>query len=220
MWNTTPTTLPFGNTELEGAMSQINTPPTDSDTEMVASAVPFDVEALTTDSLKKLQSSDERRLLDVVDKLRRTGLNGTIELPQLVVCGDQSSGKSSVLEAVSAPQKVRGSVTDNVDYRLPKFHSRAKQVYVHVSRPRLYYDDNPPALLLSRSAQANHAQRRSRRSCRGSPRRLPTSASFQKSSRMPQQRWDLARLESLLPSLEMFSALRSAVPTGLSCKHI
>jgi hypothetical protein len=62
---------------------------------------PIDPDQLTTDSLKKLQSTDERRLLDVVDKLRRTGLNSTIELPQLVVCGDQSSGKSSVLEAVS-----------------------------------------------------------------------------------------------------------------------
>lgn len=58
-------------------------------------------DALTTSSLKDLQSSDERRLLDVVDKLRRVGLNGTLELPQLVVCGDQSSGKSSVLEAIT-----------------------------------------------------------------------------------------------------------------------
>ncbi|KAJ4334175.1 hypothetical protein N0V95_009231 [Ascochyta clinopodiicola] len=59
------------------------------------------LDTLTTASLAKLQSTDERRLLDVVDKLRRTGLNGTIELPQLVVCGDQSSGKSSVLEAIT-----------------------------------------------------------------------------------------------------------------------
>lgn len=57
--------------------------------------------AFTTESLRKLQSTGERQLLDVVDKLRRAGLNGTIKLPQLVVCGDQSSGKSSVLEAVS-----------------------------------------------------------------------------------------------------------------------
>lgn len=61
-----------------------------------------ELDTLTTASLAKLQSTDERRLLDVVDKLRRTGLNGTIELPQLVVCGDQSSGKSSVLEAITA----------------------------------------------------------------------------------------------------------------------
>lgn len=60
-----------------------------------------ELDTLSTAALTKLQSKDERRLLDVVDKLRRTGLNGTIELPQLVVCGDQSSGKSSVLEAIT-----------------------------------------------------------------------------------------------------------------------
>lgn len=60
-----------------------------------------ELDPFTTASLTKLQSTDERRFLDVVYKLRRTGLNGTIELPQLVVCGDQSSGKSSVLEAIT-----------------------------------------------------------------------------------------------------------------------
>jgi hypothetical protein len=39
--------------------------------------------------------------MDIVDKLRRTGLNGIVELPQLVACGDQSSGKSPVLEATT-----------------------------------------------------------------------------------------------------------------------
>jgi hypothetical protein len=72
-----------------------------SETKMNGSVTSTENDPFTTDSLKKLQSTDERRILDVVDKLRRTGLNGTIELPQLVVCGDQSSGKSSVLEAVS-----------------------------------------------------------------------------------------------------------------------
>jgi hypothetical protein len=63
--------------------------------------LPIDHDTFTTGSLKKLQSDDERKVLDIVDKLRRSGLNGTIELPQLVVCGDQSSGKSSVLEAIT-----------------------------------------------------------------------------------------------------------------------
>ncbi|KAF2272877.1 putative dynamin GTPase [Westerdykella ornata] len=57
--------------------------------------------SLTTTAFKALQTDDERSVLDIVDKLRRSGLNSTIELPQLVVCGDQSSGKSSVLEAIT-----------------------------------------------------------------------------------------------------------------------
>ncbi|KAI9845871.1 MAG: hypothetical protein M1838_001526 [Thelocarpon superellum] len=52
-------------------------------------------------SLDSLQSSEERSLLDAIDQLRSQGINHHVSLPQLIVCGDQSSGKSSVLEAIS-----------------------------------------------------------------------------------------------------------------------
>ncbi|KAK7959186.1 uncharacterized protein PG986_004040 [Apiospora aurea] len=48
-----------------------------------------------------LQSQDHRDLLDVIDTLRSQGLSRFVDLPQIIVCGDQSSGKSSVLEAIS-----------------------------------------------------------------------------------------------------------------------
>ncbi|OMP88536.1 Interferon-induced GTP-binding protein MxB [Diplodia seriata] len=47
------------------------------------------------------QNDSMRSLLSVVDELRHVGLNHVLSLPQLVVCGDQSSGKSSVLEAMT-----------------------------------------------------------------------------------------------------------------------
>lgn len=51
--------------------------------------------------LEDLQTQGQIELLDVIDALRAEGLSEYTALPQLIVCGEQSSGKSSVLEAIS-----------------------------------------------------------------------------------------------------------------------
>jgi GTP-binding protein EngB required for normal cell division len=44
---------------------------------------------------------DHRDLLDIIDNLRAQGFSRYVDLPEIIVCGDQSAGKSSVLEAIS-----------------------------------------------------------------------------------------------------------------------
>lgn len=88
-----------------------------------------------------LQSSEHGQLLDVIDQLRASGIDRHVPLPQLVVCGDQSSGKSSVLEAVSGvrfPTKdtlctrfateliLRRSISPSVDIKIRPSHDRSE----------------------------------------------------------------------------------------------
>ena len=51
--------------------------------------------------LSALRSAEQLSLLDEINKLRRSGISDHVSLPQIAVCGDQSSGKSSCLEAIS-----------------------------------------------------------------------------------------------------------------------
>ncbi|KAL4782886.1 P-loop containing nucleoside triphosphate hydrolase protein [Aspergillus varians] len=48
-----------------------------------------------------LHNEKRARLLETIDKLRELGVSESVSLPQLVVVGDQSSGKSSLLEGLT-----------------------------------------------------------------------------------------------------------------------
>lgn len=52
---------------------------------------------------------DVRPLLDLIEKLCDTGISREISLPQIAVMGDQSSGKSSVLQSISGIPFPRGA---------------------------------------------------------------------------------------------------------------
>jgi hypothetical protein len=48
-----------------------------------------------------LPSKDHRDLLNIIDSLQPQGISRIVDLLQIIVCGNQSSSKSSVLEAIS-----------------------------------------------------------------------------------------------------------------------
>ena len=60
---------------------------------------------MNTDTL----SDAARPLIDLIDTLRSHGVQQDLPLPQIAVMGDQSAGKSSVLEAISGVPFPRGT---------------------------------------------------------------------------------------------------------------
>ena len=78
--------------------------------ERIRNSLIMDSKQIKTPFLENLQSSEQQSLLDEIDKLRSQGVNDFVPLPQIVVCGDQSSGKSSVLEAISGVPFPRSDV--------------------------------------------------------------------------------------------------------------
>ncbi|RFU33985.1 hypothetical protein B7463_g2350, partial [Scytalidium lignicola] len=68
------------------------------------------------DALDGLRSKEQLELLNAIDSLRSQGISHYVSLPQIIVCGDQSSGKSSVLEAISG---VSFPIKSNLCTRFP-----------------------------------------------------------------------------------------------------
>ncbi|KAL6229209.1 hypothetical protein BDW75DRAFT_110131 [Aspergillus navahoensis] len=92
------------------------------------------------EALHQLQQ-EQSKLLDKIDELRNIGVGGLVELPQLIVCGNQSSGKSSVLEAIS---RVRFPAKSNVCTRF------ATEVILRrnpVSRIRISIEPGPSRII-------------------------------------------------------------------------
>ena len=57
------------------------------------------------------QSKDLENLLNIIDQMRSQGVGRHVDIPQIIVCGDQSSGKSSCLEAICG---IRFPVADSL----------------------------------------------------------------------------------------------------------
>jgi GTP-binding protein EngB required for normal cell division len=88
------------------------------------------VKSFDNRALDELCSKDQIDLLDSVDRLRSQGIDHYVSLPQIIVCGDQSSGKSSVLEAISG---VCFPVKSNLCTRFPTELVLRKMPHVGVS---------------------------------------------------------------------------------------
>jgi GTPase SAR1 family protein len=86
--------------------------------------------SFSIDALSGLCSKDQLDLLDSVDCLRSQGISHYVSLPQIIVCGDQSSGKSSVLEAISG---VSFPIKSNLCTRFPTELVLRKTSHIGVS---------------------------------------------------------------------------------------
>ncbi|KAK6821152.1 P-loop containing nucleoside triphosphate hydrolase protein [Apiospora arundinis] len=90
-----------------------------------------------------LTSSGSREILDLVDSLSSYGINEYLDLPQIIVCGDQSSGKSSVLEAISrVPFAVQDGLCTRFATEIVLRRQEVKDFKASIISPASRHDDN------------------------------------------------------------------------------
>ncbi|KAJ3493910.1 hypothetical protein NLG97_g4423 [Lecanicillium saksenae] len=85
---------------------------------------------LGTAALDELVTDQAKQLHSLMSQLRSCGINGIVDLPQIVVIGEQNAGKSSVLEAISG---VRFPVTAGLCTRFATEISFYKTEYSRVN---------------------------------------------------------------------------------------
>ncbi|KAF4436682.1 interferon-regulated resistance GTP-binding [Fusarium acutatum] len=88
--------------------------------------------SLDTNILEQLNTNETKALHDISDSLSACGVGRIVNLPQIIVVGDQSAGKSSVLEAIS---HVRFPVQGNLCTRFATelIFRRANETRIDVS---------------------------------------------------------------------------------------
>ena len=85
-------------------------------------------------AVHQLQTREHANLLDAIDRLRREGIGAEIGIPQIVVCGDQSSGKSSVLEAIAqVPFPIGKGTTTRFATEVVLRNAPEAKINIHIS---------------------------------------------------------------------------------------
>ncbi len=80
-----------------------------------------------------LTNAEDSRILAAMDKLRELGIDRKHELPQIIVCGSQSAGKSSVLESlVQVPFPRGGGTCTRYVTKVTMLPAKTPSVEVHI----------------------------------------------------------------------------------------